>query len=136
MNEVFPKWKTLKGRQPMSEKLGEKELVHTLNKVFDRYIPNAADDEAQDLAIQAHNQLKEIIEWWSMRNDWPKEIALKFGTQQKPSVTREWIKKWANFWNDDFYSHKTSKHVEPHIEAMLEELGIEIEEKEATDETK
>ena len=108
----------------MSDKLTEEELYHNLDRVK-RHLP-----------FQVYDQLREIVRFYFSISDKPKEGYMKISDhpdipfmkeiQQKPRVTREWIKKWADFWNDDFFSHKTSEHVEPHIEAMLEELGIEV----------
>jgi len=107
----------------MSEKLGEKGLVHILKKVFDRYIPNAADDEAQDLAIQAHAQLKEIIEWWYKSGE---QIYEMIQERQRVRVSPEFIAKWVEgFGQETGYGYLTPPHT--FLRKMLEEIGVIVE---------
>jgi len=47
---------------------------------------------------------------------------------RKPKVDKNFMKVWADFWNDDFYCITGSSHTKAHIEKMLEEAGVEVEE--------
>ena len=55
-----------------------------------------------------------------------KEIKRRLTQQQKPRVSREWVKRWASFWNDDFFDHKSSNHTEAHVKEMLAEINVEV----------
>ena len=45
----------------------------------------------------------------------------------KPKVSREYIVRWANFWNDDFYG-KGIAHTQAHVKEMMRDLGVEADE--------
>ena len=111
----------------MSEKLTKEELLKWLDdrrKQYESRLHSLYPEHMHKRLLENYDEadqcLGEIVEW---------AYARGIPQQQKPKVSREWIKKWASLWNDNFYDHKSSKHVEPHIEKMLEEIDVEIVDK-------
>ena len=116
----------------MSEKLTKDDLMWTIDEI-DNYgrlrvshVENHYSDSTgygDDLLMKLMRVVKEqrkLLDKYA-------RLTAKLTGASRPRARREWIKKWANFWNDDFYSHKTSRHVEPYIEEMLEEIGVVVE---------